>query len=144
MLEMLEGFLSRTFPKIRPEPKITRITEANGSTVWATTDCNFCMNVMKEHNNAGIYFQINKSGVCQRCFCKCDTVEGRLTGKRCSEYASQKFLLPPKLYKHFFGTPPASYSAKQKKNSGTAVQWNGGTDKVSFLSNLITSIKENN
>jgi|LakMenEpi03Aug12_release.lakeMendotaPanAssembly.Ray.scaffolds.fasta_scaffold00964_52 hypothetical protein len=53
----------------------------------------YCLNIKKEHNSCGIYFQITEEGLCQRCFCKCKTMEGRENGY-CSDYKSKIFKLP--------------------------------------------------
>lgn len=54
----------------------------------ATVDTNFCMNIGREHSSNRIYYYINPSGIYQKCFCSCDTLQGRLSGKKCSEYRS--------------------------------------------------------
>ena len=47
-----------------------------------------CQNFGKSHRSAVIYFIVSKSGVSQRCWCNCDTVEGRSAGVRCRDYKS--------------------------------------------------------
>lgn len=59
-------------------------------------DSHYCMNIQREHNSNGIYFTINEQGLFQKCFCRCDTTEGRLFGK-CENFSSQCFPLPDDL-----------------------------------------------
>ena len=48
----------------------------------------YCLNVQKDHSHAQILFLAKRSGVQQICQCKCDTIEGRASGKRCRDYQS--------------------------------------------------------
>lgn len=65
-------------------------------------DTMYCMNKEDDHNSCGIYFVISEKGLKQRCFCRCDTTEGRVDGK-CSDYSSKNFKIPPLLYSKLFG-----------------------------------------
>lgn len=47
------------------------------------------MNYGRDHRSARVYFVVLKSGVSQRCWCKCDTTEHRDSGKRCREFESK-------------------------------------------------------
>ena len=48
----------------------------------------YCLNVAKDHNHAQILFIVKRGGIQQVCQCRCDTVEGRVSGKRCRDYQS--------------------------------------------------------
>jgi hypothetical protein len=48
----------------------------------------YCGNYRKDHRSARIYFIVKRSGAIQKCWCKCDTTEGRSSGKRCRDYES--------------------------------------------------------
>jgi hypothetical protein len=48
----------------------------------------YCLNIGKDHSHAQIVFIVKRSGAQQVCQCKCDTTEGRVTGKRCRDYQS--------------------------------------------------------
>jgi hypothetical protein len=56
-------------------------------------DSNFCMNVGREHSHNSVFFLINENGLYQKCFCVCDTTEGRVAGK-CRDYKSQNYAMP--------------------------------------------------
>lgn len=52
---------------------------------WILTTCGHgsssCQNMAdRDHNNNTIYFTITKSGLSQRCWCRCATMEGRVKG----------------------------------------------------------------
>jgi len=72
------------------------------------TNCSFCLNYGQEHASNTIYFIINQFGLYQKCFCRCDTTQGRKHG-RCLEFRSAPVLVPqdlmlvlfPNLYKKY-------------------------------------------
>jgi len=47
----------------------------------------FCMNLGDDHKNNTIYFYITERGICQRCWCRCDTLERRKNGL-CRDFKS--------------------------------------------------------
>ena len=53
--------------------------------IW--TKSRYCLNIDKNHNSCGVYFKLTKDGLCQKCYCKCDTLEGRKYGY-CKDYSS--------------------------------------------------------
>lgn len=61
----------------------------------------YCLNIEREHNSCGIYFQITSEGLYQRCFCKCNTTEGRKYGL-CSKFKSKVFPLSYELRSTLF------------------------------------------
>jgi len=94
-------------------------------------DDNFCMNVNRQHSSSNIYFQITPLGVCQRCFCKKESVDGRLHGL-CKEYASKKILLNNDLKKLLFGNQIVS---KKNKDIVTYNITQSNNNKESYLNN---------
>ena len=62
----------------------------------------YCMNIQNEHKNNGVYFVLNESGLFQKCFCRCATIEGRLSGMRCEEYSSPTIEVPDDLINLLF------------------------------------------
>lgn len=53
--------------------------------IW--TKSKYCQNIGRNHNSCGIYFKLTKQGICQKCFCKCDTQDGRKYGY-CHSFSS--------------------------------------------------------
>lgn len=81
----------------------------------AKIDSMYCLNVQREHNSCGIYFQITEHGMYQRCFCKCDTEEGRLSGK-CDKFKSAPFPLPMEVLKMLFPKSNTKAIARRNQN----------------------------
>ena len=70
-----------------------------GEYICISTMSKYCTNIGKEHKNNKVYFVIDPDqNIYQKCFCKCDTTEGRKYG-RCSEYKSKKVRVPNNVYK---------------------------------------------
>ena len=51
------------------------------------TKSKFCQNLNRNHNSCNIYFMLSKTGLVQKCFCRCLTLEGRSSGM-CHKYSS--------------------------------------------------------
>ena len=66
---------------------IKRIFNYGGNVYVITTKSRFCQNISRKHNSCGVYFKLTASGICQKCFCKCDTQEGRKYGY-CKDFSS--------------------------------------------------------
>jgi hypothetical protein len=88
----------------------------------------YCLNIEKEHNSCGVYFQILEEGLVQRCFCRCKTLEGRKDGY-CSDYKSKLFKLPVELKSMLFPN-------KKKKRKPGFSSASGGTAVFGSYSNL--------
>jgi hypothetical protein len=65
------------------------------------TNSSFCMNIAREHNSNTIYFVITEFGLCQKCFCRCNNLEGRKFGL-CKDYHSNMVSLSLKDKKALF------------------------------------------
>jgi hypothetical protein len=96
----------------------------------AKIDSMYCLNIQREHNSCGIYFHISEQGMVQRCFCRCDTLEGRKNGL-CSKYKSIVFPLPAEVKNMLF---PNSKMNKRPIKIKTKVQKAG---HESFGSNTL-------
>ena len=55
-------------------------------------DSKYCHNLQREHHSNRVYLYIDARGIWQRCFCRCTTMQGRLSGRLCKDYS---FLLAP-------------------------------------------------
>lgn len=107
----------------------------HGKFYIAKIDSMYCLNVQREHNSCGIYFQITEGGMYQRCFCRCDTEEGRLNGK-CSQYKSSPFALPKEVIKMLF--PNSNNTRKTSKANQVKVT----PGKDIFASNMLMKTRE--
>jgi hypothetical protein len=79
----------------------------------------YCLNVVREHNSCGVYFQFTEAGMFQRCFCKCNTVEGRVTRDLCSKFKSKPFIIPLELRKLLFPGKTTKKKVVKKGNNGS-------------------------
>ena len=85
-------------PDVYRRTEITDMTEFPGDKPGfpyfiLRTDSHFCLNRMGEHNANSIYFLVNEKGLFQKCFCNCETTEGRRKGK-CMDFCSSPYILP--------------------------------------------------
>ena len=85
----LENFIHRNFKEHYSKIRVKKVTKGDDNTYYVEPDDNFCMNVNRNHNSSGIYFLVKPTGICQRCYCKKDTLDGRLNGP-CSSFASKE------------------------------------------------------
>lgn len=79
----LATFIRTYFPQ-RPEITHVHPTEP-GDYYLARSNSRFCLNKGSRHNHNTVYFFVDKRGVRQKCFCRCD-VQRRFG--RCAEYSS--------------------------------------------------------
>jgi hypothetical protein len=107
----IENFIKKNFKQTHSKIKIKKLTKSENC-YYVEPDDNFCINVNRNHNSSGIYFQVKTSGVSQRCYCKKDTLDGRSSGV-CRDFASTEVPLSRPLIKILFGDVPAE---KKKKN----------------------------
>jgi len=108
----IENFIRKNFKQNYSKVTIKKLTKTDDFNYFVETDDNFCMNVNRNHTSSGIYFQIKRSGISQRCFCKKQTTEGRITGV-CKEYSSKEVPLSKCLETFLFGSNPKQ---NKKKN----------------------------
>jgi len=63
--------------------------EADRKVFIVSTDCKNCMNKTNgKHSSNHVYFVIDSRGVFQKCFCRCDTMEGRRFGA-CKDFCNK-------------------------------------------------------
>jgi hypothetical protein len=61
------------------------------------TSSKYCENIRREHNSNHIRFRIDSGGIIyQQCFCRCDTLQGRLHGM-CKNFTGRKHQLSRKI-----------------------------------------------
>ena len=54
----------------------------------------YCFNVGRDHKSNSIYFQITAKGIVQKCFCRCNTKDGRRFDVLCKMFSSKSKPLP--------------------------------------------------
>lgn len=63
----------------------------------------YCFNLGRAHRTNNVYFVLTRRGVCQRCYCRCETDEGRKYGM-CKDFSSDSWPVPREVLDAFF--PP--------------------------------------
>ena len=58
------------------------------------TNSSYCENLGRSHNSNHIWFVANETCVYQKCFCTCETLQGRRNGF-CKDFSGRKHMLPP-------------------------------------------------
>ena len=108
----LENFIKRNY---KNKFKINKLTK-NENCYYAQPDDNFCMNVNRKHTTSEIYFQITPNGICQKCYCKKETSDGRINGP-CKDYSSEVIPLNKILQILLFGSSTNSRNKKKIVNT---------------------------
>jgi hypothetical protein len=67
----------------------------------------YCLNLGRMHNGTNVYFRLTPAGIEQRCYCTCDTTEGRKHGL-CKNYRSDMWPVPKEVVAAFFGENTAA------------------------------------
>lgn len=67
----------------------------------------YCANLGRAHYSNNVYFVLTRTGISQRCYCRCETTEGRKFGT-CKEYVGETFPVSAKAIESFFGKPDDS------------------------------------
>ena len=88
----IEAFIRKKFQANYSNVSVKKVTKVDNNTYFVEVNDNFCMNVNRQHTSSSIYFQIKPSGICQRCFCKKETTDGRSSGM-CSRFSSNEIQL---------------------------------------------------
>ena len=78
----------KTYVKDYSSDDIKRIFTSESKNVYILwSKSKYCQNIGRNHNSCGIFFKLTMDGLSQKCFCKCDTMEGRKYGY-CKDFAS--------------------------------------------------------
>lgn len=70
--------------------------------VMLRSTARYCFNLGRAHRTNNVYFMLTRRGVCQRCYCRCETAEGRKYGM-CKDFSSDVWPVPDEVTAAFFG-----------------------------------------
>ncbi len=107
----IENFIHRNYKATHSKVKIVKITKTDNC-YYAEPDDNFCINVNRNHTSSKVYFQITPTGICQRCYCKRETLDGRNHGM-CKHFSSTEIPLSKILQNYLFGVQVSTKSSKK-------------------------------
>jgi hypothetical protein len=106
----LENFIRKNYKQTHSNIRIKKFTKVDDTKYFVEPDDNFCLNVNRNHSSSGVYFQIKQTGICQRCFCKKQTCDGRIAGP-CKDFSSDEIPLTKVLENLLF---PGTRKGKKK------------------------------
>jgi len=97
----LETFV-RKYLKGQENARITKIFK-NNRNYYIQTTSKYCENLNRSHSSNHIWFLIDgkEKTICQKCFCKCETTEGRRYGF-CREFSGRKHFLSSRICEIIF------------------------------------------
>lgn len=79
----------------------------------------YCENAGRAHNTCNIYFVLTLKGIRQKCYCRCDTTEGRKYGL-CRDFGGETYPVPEEALLAFFGGTAAAPAEQFKLPSAKA------------------------
>ena len=110
----IEKFIKSNYKQNYSDVYVKKVTKVDDSIYFVDIENNFCMNVNRNHTSSGVYFQIKSTGICQRCYCKKTTTEGRIHGA-CNQFSSKEIPLNKALQTFLFGTVVSVSKGKSKQ-----------------------------
>jgi hypothetical protein len=136
MIVKIENFIHRNYKGTHSKVRITKLTKTENC-YYAEPDDNFCINVNRNHSSSGVYFQVTPTGICQRCYCKKETLDGRYHGM-CKHFSSPEIPLSKVLQNFLFGSQVASKASKKN-----IVNMNITRNTISSSLDLSVSVSQN-
>ena len=86
----LETFVRLNMPG-QSKSRIKKIFKYR-DTYRVETTSRYCENISRNHNSNHVWFVISNRTICQKCFCKCETMEGRKHGF-CKDFSGRPHAL---------------------------------------------------
>lgn len=102
--------------------------------ILITTTSRYCQNIEREHSSCGIYFYANKNGLCQKCLCPCNKLNGRKHGL-CSKYTSPYYKFEKDIEVLIFGNNRIEFKEVEENTLKTC------TDKCTIENKSETETK---
>jgi Herpesviridae UL52/UL70 DNA primase len=108
-LEEYEHILPLVDAALPPEFKPQRFTGLfrTPNSVMLRSTSHYCRNLGRAHKSNTVFFVVSRQGVSQKCFCRCETTEGRQYGL-CGNFESESFPLPAEAIEALLGAAAAA------------------------------------
>jgi hypothetical protein len=90
----LETFIRLKLPG-QADARVTKLFRHEDMYLVSTTSM-YCENIGRNHNSNHVWFMITENSVAQKCFCRCETIQGR-KGGFCKDFTGVKHNLPPSI-----------------------------------------------
>jgi hypothetical protein len=144
IFKTIAKLIDTTMPDVYHNLEIMDIKQCKGEKneyYLVRVNSSFCMNIADYHKSNTIYFVVTEMGICQKCFCRCDTIVGRKFGVRCAEYHSElKPIKDSNVMKLLF---PNSAAANKKVWNRLSSDGGGDADKKLSKDKLIQILQAN-
>jgi hypothetical protein len=130
---LLETFVRLNMPG-QSKSRIKKIFKYK-DTYRIETTSKYCENLGRNHNSNHVWFMATKGTICQKCFCRCETMEGRKHGF-CRDFSGRSHFLPKGVCDILFSKSKDDTtntvftnnpSASSKSNKETRVRKSSGT-----------------
>lgn len=118
----LEAFV-RTTMEGQASARVTKVFKHKDQFLISTTS-KYCENLGREHGSNHVWFYASGDVIAQKCFCRCETLEGRREGF-CKDFLGKRYQLPADIRRMLYPTPPSKkpppVTKKIKKERTSAV-----------------------
>jgi len=96
---LLETFI-RQYLEGQKNVRINKIFK-HDSIYLVGTNSSYCENIKRSHNSNHIWFLVSETCIQQKCFCKCETLQGRRDGF-CKDFSGRRHIMNPTLVNLLF------------------------------------------
>ena len=93
--------LSDALPIFFAGERFTAVMETDNCFILRSSS-RYCCNLGRSHSTNNVYFVLKPAGIAQHCYCRCDTILGRRSGKPCRDFCSAVWEVPPEVTRFFF------------------------------------------
>lgn len=143
-ISILETFI-RLHMEGQSNARVTKIYKEKNSYLVATTS-RYCENTKRAHGSNHVWFHILGDSICQKCFCRCETIRGRHYGF-CKDFSGRRHQLPASLIDKLqvtkYKPPPKRKTETSKPNGDIKDDLKSYINKHIFKSEFeITNIKK--
>lgn len=83
--------------------RVTAVIELD-SVFFLRSSSRYCLNIGRPHSTNNVFFLLRPGGICQKCYCRCNTLDGRRSGKLCKDFSSELWPVPLDVTSAFFGS----------------------------------------
>jgi hypothetical protein len=73
----------------------------HGDIYLVSTNSKYCENLKRNHASNHVWFLISGDSIRQKCFCRCETIRGRINGF-CKDFSGRALVLPDDVYKAMY------------------------------------------
>jgi len=96
---LIESFVQKNMEG-QSSASITKLFK-HKETYLVSTNSKYCENLKRPHSSNHVWFHISGSVIAQKCFCRCETLRGRVDGF-CKDFYGRKHNLTPKIVEKLY------------------------------------------